>query len=67
MLTENLTLNHLFVSLGFISGGFVIGIIVEKVILSRLKRFAKRTSWEGDEIVINSIKGIAILWLGLAG
>jgi len=67
MVTEKLTLDHLFVSLGFIIGGFVIGIIVEKVILARLKRFAKRTSWEGDEIVINSIKGIAILWLGLAG
>jgi len=67
MLTENLTLNHLFVSLGFILGGFVIGIVVEKVILARLKRFAKRTSWEGDEIVINSIKGVAIFWLGLAG
>ena len=67
MLTEDLTLSHLFYSLGFILGGFVIGIIVEKVILARLKRFAKRTSWEGDEIVINSIKGIAILWFGLAG
>jgi small-conductance mechanosensitive channel len=67
MLTEDLTLNHLFYSLGFILGGFVIGIIVEKVILARLRKFAKRTSWEGDEIVINSIKGIAILWLGLAG
>jgi len=67
MVTEKLTLNHLLVSLGFIIGGFVIGVIVEKVILARLKRFAKRTSWEGDEIVINSIKGAAILWLGLAG
>jgi small-conductance mechanosensitive channel len=67
MLTENLTLNNLFYSLGFILGGFVIGIIVEKVILARLRIFAKRTSWEGDEIIINSIKGIAILWLGLAG
>jgi small-conductance mechanosensitive channel len=67
MLTDKLTLNHLFLSLGFILGGFVIGLIVEKVILSRLKKFAKRTSWEGDEIIINSIKGIAILWLGLAG
>ena len=67
MLTEDLTLSHLFYSLGFILGGFIIGVIVEKVILSRLKKFAKRTSWEGDEIVINSIKGIAILWFGLAG
>lgn len=67
MLTDKLTLNNLFISLAFILGGFVIGIIVEKVILARIKRFTKRTSWEGDEIVINSIKGIAILWLGLAG
>jgi small-conductance mechanosensitive channel len=67
MLADKLTLNHLFFSLGFMVGGFLIGLIVERVILAQLKRFAKRTSWEGDEIVINSVKGIAILWLSLGG
>lgn len=67
MLTDKLTMNHFFVSSGLILAGFVCGVIVEKVILARLKRFARRTNWEGDEIIIQSIKGIAILWLGLAG
>jgi small-conductance mechanosensitive channel len=67
MLTDKLTLNHLFFSLGFIVGGFIIGVIIEKVILAQMKKFAKRTSWEGDEIIINSVKGIAILWLVLGG
>jgi small-conductance mechanosensitive channel len=67
MLTEDITLTHLLVSVGFIVGGFIIGVILEKVFLSRLRRFAKRTSWQGDEIIINSIKGVAILWFGLAG
>ena len=62
MLTEDITLTHFLVSVGLIIGGFLIGVILEKVILSRLRRFAKRTSWEGDEIIINSIKGVAILW-----
>lgn len=67
MLTENITLTHFIVSISLIVGGFVIGFILEKVILSRLRRFAKRTSWKGDEIIINSIKGVAMLWFGLAG
>ena len=53
MLTEDITLTHFLVSVGLIIGGFLIGVILEKVILSRLRRFAKRTSWEGDEIIIN--------------
>ena len=37
MLVESLTMRHLFVSLAFIIGGLIIGIIVEKIILVKLK------------------------------
>ena len=67
MLYESLTMRHLFVSIAFIIGGLVIGIIVEKIILVKLKKFAMRTSWEGDELIIAAIRGVAILWCALAG
>ncbi len=67
MLTEPLTLTHLIISLAFIIGGLIIGIIIEKIILVKLKKFAERTSWEGDELIIASIRGVAILWCGIGG
>lgn len=67
MLTEVLTLTHLITSLAFIIGGLIIGIIIEKIILVKLKKLAERTSWEGDELIIAAIKGVAILWCALAG
>ncbi len=67
MLTEPLTLSRGIVSVVLIFAGFIIGMITERILLTKLKGFAKRTSWEGDEIVINAIKGLAIFWFGLAG
>jgi hypothetical protein len=67
MLTEPLTLTHSVISLAFIIGGLIIGIIIEKIILVKLKKFAERTSWEGDEVIIASIRGVAILWCGIGG
>ena len=67
MLVESLTMRHLFVSLAFIIGGLIIGIIIEKIILVKLKKFAARTKWEGDELIIAAIRGMAILWCALAG
>ena len=67
MFTEDITLTSLIVAGSFILGGFVVGVIVEKVVLSRLRRYAKKTSWKGDEIVINALKGAATLWFVLGG
>lgn len=67
MFIESLTQGHLIVSIGIIIGGLLVGIILEKIILVRLKKFAARTSWEGDELIIAAIRGIAILWCVIAG
>jgi small-conductance mechanosensitive channel len=67
MLTKQLTWNHLFISLAFVIGGLIVGMIVEKIILVKLRKFAERTRWKGDEIIIGAIRGVAILWLGIGG
>ncbi len=55
------------VPLAFIAGGSLAGIIVERVILRRLRALTRRTPWEGDEVVISSLKGITFYALLIAG
>jgi len=50
-----------------IVGGFLIGIIFEKVIVKKLKSVALRTKWKGDEIIISSIRGVTTLLFVIAG
>ncbi len=67
MSTEPITIKHLIVSGALITGGIIVGIIIEKIILVRLRRFATKTSWKGDEIIIASIKGAPAFCFGIAG
>ncbi len=45
----------------------LLGIIIEKIVLIRLEQVAKRTSWEGDDIIIRSVKGKVMPLVLLAG
>ncbi len=45
----------------------IIGIIFEKIILGKLQKIAKRTKWEGDDIIIASLRRWVTFWFGLAG
>ena len=47
----------------FVSGA-VIGFVLEKFVLHRLEKLARFTPWEGDEVVIESLKGL-LLYSGL--
>lgn len=67
MFTEQLTLQHLIISLTFIIGGFFVGVVIEKIIFARLKKITVRTKWRGDEIIISALHGITILWFCIAG
>jgi small-conductance mechanosensitive channel len=46
-----------------ILGGLLIGLFVDKFALSRLEDAVARTKWNGDEIVVNALRGMPILWL----
>jgi small-conductance mechanosensitive channel len=62
-----LPFENLVLPIALIVGGFVIGSILEGVILVRLNRVAARTTWGGDDIVVNSLRGMFVVWFGLAG
>lgn len=45
----------------------VIGLVMERVILRRLEALTQHTSWEGDEIIVTSLKGVTLYSCLLAG
>ena len=67
MFTELLVLKDLYVPLAMIAGAVIIGIVIEKIFLVQLKKFATRTKWGGDEIIVGALQGLGILWFGIAG
>jgi small-conductance mechanosensitive channel len=55
------------VPLALILGGLLIGLFVDKFVLAKLRKAAARTKWNGDEFVVNALRGMPILWLTLFG
>lgn len=49
------------------SASIVIGLVLDKFVLHRLEKLAQFTPWEGDEIVIASLKGLVFYSCLLAG
>lgn len=50
-----------------ILAGFVGGYFVNSIGLAKLKKLAEKTTWEGDDIIIASLKGLPIVWGLLVG
>ena len=67
MMIESTKIMQWVLPSALIVGGFLAGIVFEKVIIRKLKSVALRTKWRGDEIVIAAIRGMAILWFSIAG
>jgi small-conductance mechanosensitive channel len=61
------SLLNLLIALGIIIISLIAGFMFEKIILASLYRFAERTRWRMDEIIISSLKRVFILWFLLAG
>jgi small-conductance mechanosensitive channel len=53
---SELTLQMALKALGIIVGAFLVGLIAEKVVLARLKKLAEKTTWEGDDIIIEALQ-----------
>jgi small-conductance mechanosensitive channel len=53
--------------LAWIAGGWLVGWLVEAVLVGRLRKLAERTAWEGDDIAIDSLHRLVRLGGLLAG
>jgi small-conductance mechanosensitive channel len=59
--------NQYLLPLAFVFGGLALGWVFDRFILHEIKKIAARTKWEGDEVIIQAIHGMIILWFALAG
>lgn len=67
MIFHSSPLEHLLTPLLFIAGGFLLGVIFDRIILKEIRKIAARTSWEGNELIIGALHGMIIFWFVAAG
>jgi len=67
MITYILTIKKMILPFVFIAGGFLLGVIFEKVILRKIKMVAARTKWDSDDIFIRALHGTTTLLFLAAG
>lgn len=56
-------LSDYFIPATVLTSGLVLGIIIEKIILPLLNKFALKTKWKGDDVIFASLKGLILTWL----
>jgi small-conductance mechanosensitive channel len=66
-MTEFFKLEKLLLPGTYVIGGFLAGLLFEFIILKKIRQIAARMAWEGDEILVRSLRGVTILWFTAAG
>ena len=51
----------------YVTGSVILGLFFERIVLGRFRSFAKKTSWEADEVIADALTGAFILWFLLGG
>lgn len=67
MIIGSATLIQWIMTASMVLGGLIVGIIVEKIFVSRLRKAIAKTKYKMDEIVIGALRDVTILWFVIAG
>lgn len=51
--------------LGIVGAGLAIGLAVEWLGMRRLRAWAARTTWRGDDLLVAAVRGLPVLWATL--
>lgn len=51
----------------FAVGGVLLGLLVERLIVSRVQRFVKDTPFRWDDLLLKSVRGLPTIWLAVGG
>jgi small-conductance mechanosensitive channel len=60
---------HLLLTAGILAAAVLLGVVVQRIVASTLHARAKRTASEWDDIVVESMRGLVVVWflfIGLA-
>lgn len=55
------------VPLAFLITGILVGLIVEKLVLSRLHGIGRKAGWRGIDIIISASRGVVVVWFAIGG
>jgi len=55
-----ITVKQWLIALGLFAGFFLLGYGVERLVLSRLRRWTLQTAWKFDDVLVNSLSGMII-------
>ncbi|HEX3132360.1 MAG TPA: hypothetical protein VHX44_02125, partial [Planctomycetota bacterium] len=55
------------IPVAWVVGGILVGLIVERVLLGRLKDWSEKSGWGYDSILIGGVKGVAFFWCLMLG
>ena len=58
---------HLLLTAGILAAAVLLGVVVQRVVASSLHARAKRTASEWDDIVVESMRGLVVVWFLLIG
>ncbi len=61
------TAHKYFIPVAYVVGGFLVGWIIEKILIRKLNRLVQKTHLRFDDFVIRAFKRMGILWFTLAG
>ena len=50
-----------------LAGGFLVGFLLEKIVVKKLRKLSARTPWEWDNIFAETLSGFPFIWCLLAG
>lgn len=51
----------------YVIGGFLVGYVFDTIVIHKLKNWASKTTWRGDDILIGAVKRVGRLWFFFAG
>ncbi|HQH40665.1 MAG TPA: mechanosensitive ion channel [Bacteroidales bacterium] len=51
---------ELIIFSAIVAGGALIGWLIEQIVLSKLLHLTSRTKWKGDDLIIQSLKGVVL-------
>ena len=66
-MTAFLTENTWVLQLALVLGGMLVGVLTERIVVAALHGFAKRTESKWDDLLVEAIHGLPLIWFTTAG
>jgi small-conductance mechanosensitive channel len=55
------------IPLAIVVGSYILGFLFKRYLFSRLEKMAEKSSWEGDDLIVNMAGGMVVPWFFLVG